>query len=215
MNEPKQFATNDAVDVGMAMARKVFAKRGNHSEIHLSEGELAGLLGAAYSARSEKGCSAPHAHAEHGNTPTTGNGSAATSGKPGTEARHALPSAELRGTPRTDAFCVSHELGDADPEQAFRTLLSFTGQLERELQAMNRLLNLPPNTQINVPTPPQTSAPSATAASDAEDAARWRIWSQQVVALADHNFPAHSTLGRLRDAMRESMNSSDSTVRNA
>lgn len=45
--------TDNAVDVGMAMARKIFEKRGNHYEIHLSEGELAGLLGAAYSARSE------------------------------------------------------------------------------------------------------------------------------------------------------------------
>lgn len=38
-----------AISFGMAVARKVFAKRGNHSEAHLSEGELAALLAHAFS----------------------------------------------------------------------------------------------------------------------------------------------------------------------
>ncbi len=37
------------VDAGMAMARKIFEKRGNHSEVHLNEGELAGFLSIAIS----------------------------------------------------------------------------------------------------------------------------------------------------------------------
>ena len=42
-------STSDlAVDVGMAMARKIFEKLGNHSEIHLNEGELAGYLAIAH-----------------------------------------------------------------------------------------------------------------------------------------------------------------------
>ena len=37
------------VDAGMAMARKIFEKRGNHTEVHLNEGELAGFLAIAIS----------------------------------------------------------------------------------------------------------------------------------------------------------------------
>lgn len=33
-----------ALSVGMRLARKVFEKRGNHSETHLKEAELAALL---------------------------------------------------------------------------------------------------------------------------------------------------------------------------
>lgn len=36
------------IDAGMKMARQIFAKRGNHSEIHLSEAELATLLALAF-----------------------------------------------------------------------------------------------------------------------------------------------------------------------
>lgn len=39
-----------AVDQGMALARKLFAKRGNHFEAHLNEAELAALLAIAYEA---------------------------------------------------------------------------------------------------------------------------------------------------------------------
>lgn len=36
-----------STEIGDAVARKMFAQRGNHSEIHLSEEELAALLTAA------------------------------------------------------------------------------------------------------------------------------------------------------------------------
>lgn len=36
-----------SADLGAKLARRVFARRGNHSEVHLSEDELAGLLGLA------------------------------------------------------------------------------------------------------------------------------------------------------------------------
>lgn len=35
------------MDYGILFARKVFAKRGNHSEVHLSEAELAALIAVA------------------------------------------------------------------------------------------------------------------------------------------------------------------------
>ncbi len=34
----------DAIDVAKALARQVFGKRGNHSETHLSESELAAMI---------------------------------------------------------------------------------------------------------------------------------------------------------------------------
>lgn len=33
--------------IGLKIAREIFAQRGNHSEAHLSEGELAGICAAA------------------------------------------------------------------------------------------------------------------------------------------------------------------------
>jgi len=33
-----------AVEAGRRLARLVFAKRGNHSEVHLAEGELAAIV---------------------------------------------------------------------------------------------------------------------------------------------------------------------------
>jgi hypothetical protein len=38
-------------------------------------------------------------------------------------------------TPRTDAFCISNELGDLEPEEAFHLLLDHSNQLERKLAA--------------------------------------------------------------------------------
>lgn len=38
----------DAAKFGSALARKVFEARGNNSEIHLSEAQLAALLGVAH-----------------------------------------------------------------------------------------------------------------------------------------------------------------------
>lgn len=37
----------DSVSIGMALAKKMFAKRDNHSEIHLSRMELAAALALA------------------------------------------------------------------------------------------------------------------------------------------------------------------------
>lgn len=34
----------EMIDIGMEIARKEFARRGNHSEVHLSEGQLAALI---------------------------------------------------------------------------------------------------------------------------------------------------------------------------
>lgn len=39
--------TDAQVEIGRRMARKVFEKRGNHREAHLSEAELAALLAMA------------------------------------------------------------------------------------------------------------------------------------------------------------------------
>ncbi len=38
---------NDYVEIGMAMARKMFEKRGNHTEVHLDELTLSALLALA------------------------------------------------------------------------------------------------------------------------------------------------------------------------
>lgn len=48
-------AEDKSIELGMALAQKVFAKRGNHSEMHLSKPELAALLSlAAVSAQEPK-----------------------------------------------------------------------------------------------------------------------------------------------------------------
>jgi hypothetical protein len=39
--------SDKAVEIGQRLARRVFANRGNHSEVHLTELELAALLGLA------------------------------------------------------------------------------------------------------------------------------------------------------------------------
>ena len=36
-----------AVDIGKVLARRLFHKRGNHSEVHLTEAELAAMLALA------------------------------------------------------------------------------------------------------------------------------------------------------------------------
>lgn len=41
------FVSADHVAIGQRLAREVFAKRGNHTEAHLSEQELAALLAQA------------------------------------------------------------------------------------------------------------------------------------------------------------------------
>jgi hypothetical protein len=45
MNKPKGMPSNEII--AEVVARKVFAKRGNHSEAHISELELAAIINAA------------------------------------------------------------------------------------------------------------------------------------------------------------------------
>lgn len=45
--------TDTAVEAGMRLARRFFQKRGNHSEAHLSEKELAGLMALAFNMGAE------------------------------------------------------------------------------------------------------------------------------------------------------------------
>lgn len=45
MNKPSGMPSNEMI--ADAVARKVFAKRGNHSEAHVSEVELAAIINAA------------------------------------------------------------------------------------------------------------------------------------------------------------------------
>ena len=93
-------------------------------------------------------------------------------------------------TPRTDAIVALYPGAGAN----FDGLLAFARELEYELSGGPQVAS----------DSGRAAAESATdvAQRDAEDAAQWRIWSQQIVNLPDHNFPAHSTLERLRDAMR-------------
>jgi len=51
-NKPVTIA---AIRAGQMIARKVFAKRGNHSEAHISEAELAALLALAFELGQERG----------------------------------------------------------------------------------------------------------------------------------------------------------------
>lgn len=52
--------------IGMAIARKVFERRGNRSEAHLSEGELAGICAVAADDAVEEFFQREHAeHVEH------------------------------------------------------------------------------------------------------------------------------------------------------
>lgn len=44
---PEQIAIQ-AANIGARMARRVFEARGNHTEAHLREDELAALMGTAY-----------------------------------------------------------------------------------------------------------------------------------------------------------------------
>lgn len=43
-----------AVDQGMALARKIFEKRGGHSEIHVTERDLAAMLALAFEVGAEQ-----------------------------------------------------------------------------------------------------------------------------------------------------------------
>jgi hypothetical protein len=47
VTEPSEGLHDDSLRIGQAMARRVFDARGNHSEIHLSEADLATLLAGA------------------------------------------------------------------------------------------------------------------------------------------------------------------------
>ncbi len=49
-------STDDCIDIGMRIAVKVFADRGNNSEVHLSKAELAAYiaLGAEAGAKAER-----------------------------------------------------------------------------------------------------------------------------------------------------------------
>jgi hypothetical protein len=54
-----QLSTNKyrtaAVEAGQRLARSIFSKRGNHAEAHLSEGDLAAMLGLAFEIGAEHG----------------------------------------------------------------------------------------------------------------------------------------------------------------
>lgn len=48
LKDAGRLVSDAAIDAGKALARGIFAKRGNHSEAHISESELATYIAAGY-----------------------------------------------------------------------------------------------------------------------------------------------------------------------